>query len=338
MASCTVKIELDHPDDEPLHPGDELTGTVVVETDAPVSCRKLSVDMRWRTRGRGNINYGPAQHLVLFEGEWEEGELQSYPFRFTLPNGPATFYGHLVNVVWEVRANVDIPWAFDPHHEVEFQVEGARTGDYDHGPSFDPTTSGRLQVLPVLILMSTFTFPSCLILFFIGFSLDAPWLLLLFLCPETVVLAVMGFLLYRAARNMLAERRLGTVDVQIPEQLEPGDTVDVLVHCEPRRTTPLNKVTLTLRCREKAVSGSGTNRTTHTHTVWSDTYETGASTTMEAGEPAVYAHSFTLPADAAPSFAAPSNELIWEVEVHFDIPGAPDWGKTFPLTVRPSPV
>lgn len=121
MARCDLSIELDV-SREVFHPGDEVSGQVIVETDDSVRCDGLSVEMLWSTHGRGSTASGEPEVLELYEGEWVGSTHMRYPFRFTLPAGPVTYHGHYLNVGWFVRARADVPWKIDPKAETEIVV------------------------------------------------------------------------------------------------------------------------------------------------------------------------------------------------------------------------
>lgn len=118
MAKCDLTIEFDTPR-ERYHPGDEVSGHVVVQTDDSVRCDGLVAELLWKTHGRGNSTSGDAETVELFQGEWVGSTHMRYAFRFTLPAGPVTYNGHYLNVGWFVRARADIPWKIDPKAEAE---------------------------------------------------------------------------------------------------------------------------------------------------------------------------------------------------------------------------
>lgn len=128
MAKCDLTIELDTPR-EVFHPGDEVSGHVVVQTDDSVRCDGLTVELLWSTHGRGTTTAGEAESLHLFDGEWVGSTTMRYAFRFTLPAGPVTYNGHYLNVGWFLRARADIPWKIDPKAEIEIALAA---GDEDH--------------------------------------------------------------------------------------------------------------------------------------------------------------------------------------------------------------
>src|SRR5690554_6767376 len=131
MAKCAINIELESSSAR-YTPGQVIRGVVTVAVDSDVKCNGLSVDLVWRTHGRGNRCSQIATGLILFEGQWTAGQEISYPFELTLPNGPMSYHGHYLNVDWYVLARADIPWAIDPKAEQEILLEP--------GAQFEPMT------------------------------------------------------------------------------------------------------------------------------------------------------------------------------------------------------
>ena len=43
-----------------------------------------------------------------------------YSFRFTLPNGPWSYAGHYVNIIWEVDVSIDLALARDLRDQQPF--------------------------------------------------------------------------------------------------------------------------------------------------------------------------------------------------------------------------
>lgn len=149
MAKCDLSIELDV-SREVFHPGDEVSGQVVVQTDDSVRCDGLSVEMLWATHGKGTVARGEPEVLQLYEGEWTGSTHMRYPFRFTVPSGPVTYHGHYLNVGWFVRACADVPWKIDPKAEAEIVVASGE----DEGQSADwrqQFTAGYQEDLAALV-------------------------------------------------------------------------------------------------------------------------------------------------------------------------------------------
>lgn len=112
--------------------------------------------------------------------------------------------------------------------------------------------------------------------------------------------------------------------------------MDVEVAIHPDRGLSVNEVGATLRCREICVSGRGTDRTTHREEVATIPLVLEGPTSLRKGEPVAYTGTVRVPDDAAYTFAASNNNVVWDVELHVDIPSWPDWQERLPLVVWPA--
>ncbi len=125
MAAVTLEIELDPgPWDEPEWADYRATegtvsGRVKTMTDDPISCRRLVVSVGWHTEGRGDKDQEVVGEETVFEGELQPDQ-PSFPFSFPLPAGPVSYAGHYINIIWQVKASLDLAWKRDPHTEQTF--------------------------------------------------------------------------------------------------------------------------------------------------------------------------------------------------------------------------
>ena len=81
-----------------FRPGEEVAGGVAwTLDDAP---RRVVVRLFWRTEGKGTTDTGVADELVIDE----PGTMGRQEFAFTLPEGPYSFSGRLISLIWGVEA------------------------------------------------------------------------------------------------------------------------------------------------------------------------------------------------------------------------------------------
>ncbi|HKL87759.1 MAG TPA: hypothetical protein VJ884_02065 [Salinibacter sp.] len=338
LNNCDIRVELDE-NDRTYQAGDTVTGTVHVEVNNDCQCDDLILALEWHTHGRGNTVEHRVGQQSLFRGEWAAGEHHQYDVEMELPPGPYTYHGEYLNVDWRLTAEADIPWAMDPSAEQELLLEPS--GTEDHFQAGDEDVVERASASgddDQAISWGGVVFGIIFLgmgLPFLYYSLSSMQMMMgLFSAP---FVAVGGFLVYRSVRNALAERRLGSVNVQLdPAETHPGERMRCRVSMEPPSTVDLNEITVRLHGYERVVSGHGTNKTTYTHTVHDET------TSIRASQQATIHGAFrtfeaetSLPDSAPFSFHADDNELKWEVEIHVDVPNWPDWSHTEPLTVRP---
>ena len=107
-------------------PGSIVTGTATFVAEKAVTPKRISLDLLWSTRGRGDVSYA-----YLAEGNYEPGpvaagETVRVPFEAALPeHAPRSFAGELIELYYCVRGRVDLPWAIDEKAEAEFAVVNA---------------------------------------------------------------------------------------------------------------------------------------------------------------------------------------------------------------------
>ncbi|TNE87154.1 MAG: hypothetical protein EP330_19490 [Deltaproteobacteria bacterium] len=336
MSRCNLAIEMMDPG-APRRPGDQVQGFVTVDVDKSVNCRGLHIVLRCMTRGRGNTWRQDVVDQVVYEGEWKPGDNLVYPFEFDVPNGPVTYHGKLLNVVWQVYTYVDIPWGFDPESEYEFEVVRGEAR-----PSLGPSQQA-MPNLPIAI-----TSPSkvpliamlAIVPLFLGLpmavvALDGEPFLAFCAAASVMVFAVVGGIAFVAMRNRIAERKLGPVDVQLSAtELDIGDELTVTVRLSPEQAVAIRGASVHLHAGEVVTRGSGTNRTTYREELLSERIAVA-----EAGEvrgETTWTARFRIPEGAPSSFSASDNHLAWNLTFQVDIPRWPDFVSTTPLSVFPA--
>lgn len=339
MSKCELTIVVEG-DQTEFRIGETVKGYVQVRVDSNCRCDGLTLTQEWATHGRGNRASGGEQVLRLFRGEWRAGENHSYPFEFTIPEGPVTYHGHYLNVDHYLRAVADIPWAFDPKAERELLVGPPKEG-YDPSPTPAPTvpaeTPAQMPLGFLLLFGGLFMLPGLGLLIaglvnLAGGDFEG---ILMSLFGAVFVVAG-GFFVYMGIRNSLAERKLGPVVAAVtPQVTPPGQDLSLAMDFNPRGEARLNEITAVLKGYESVTSGSGTNKSTYTHTLYEEKVVLRGNGRLFAREAQELAARVTLPKDAPPSFSASDNELTWEVEFHIDIASWPDWNTKVPLQVLP---
>ncbi len=323
--------------------GEPIRGRVEVENDKDCKCTALHVWAKWHTHGRGNTARGEAEKLELFQGMWTAGDHPSYPFQLPPLLGPLTYHGTELNVDWEVHATADVPWAIDPKGDAPLTLVRG---------SAPPERVNQLTV-PVMgqqAAMDKALGPvaGCLLLFFflpgVGIAGAGVYKLArgdfegLFMVPFGLVFAgVACFIIFMLFKNKIAARKLGDVQVSVkPSTVVGGAVVHVDLSFCPKADLEVNKITATLIGKEEVVRGSGTDKKTHTHELHREVVELRGKDSIRQGRDMHLSTQLTIPKDAAPSFAASDNRLLWNVVVDIDIEGWPDWSWDEPITVLPA--
>lgn len=341
MSKCDLRVVLDE-SERVFRVGDTIKGHVEVSVNAACTCNGLTVTQRWRTHGRGNRASGAGETQPLFSGEWQPGEVHSFPFEFQAPAGPLTYHGHYLNVDWYLEAQADIPWALDPKAEVDYVLE---VGDAD------PRDLHQLTV-PIARGERSGGMAFCALLFFApfilfgggGFIAGLAMLAsgraegLFMLVWGSLFGGIPGIMALFMLRNTFAKRKLGEVHVSFqPNSVGPGERATLYLEFKPRADIEINAITATFKGQEVVVSGSGTNTTTHRHTLHERVEELTGRCTLRRLEHADFKLELEVPDDAAPSFTASSNSVTWTCALHIDIARWPDWTSDVPLVVTPAP-
>ncbi|MFP6621591.1 MAG: hypothetical protein VB877_19760, partial [Pirellulaceae bacterium] len=140
-------------------------------------------------------------------------------------------------------------------------------------------------------------------------------------------------------RKQLAERRLGEVQIACDSHLiAPGDKLPITVSFTPRKSGQINGVQATLMCTERAVSGSGTNKTTHTATLHDQDFTLSGPESFGAQANISFRGHVQVPNVDAYSFHTGDNSVSWTVKIKIDIPKWPDWFEVVNLALVPRPL
>ncbi|QEF96295.1 hypothetical protein Mal15_03220 [Stieleria maiorica] len=325
MAKCDLSIELDHPDR--VYVGeDKITGTLHVLADADVNCKGLEISSGWRTHGRGNVARGTTETVTLFAGQWSAGQRESYRFELEVAAWPPSYHGNYINVDHYIDARAKIPWAFDPKASAEFVMRPIAGPDHSDSPTATAVGGciGYGLVILVLGLMA------------IGLG----FLVVTFVVNPFAGLIAAGILIplvgLIAAKKLLPKWLLGNVHVElITPQVAPGGRVRARLAFQPKRRFTINSISAELTGTEVCISGSGSNRTTHRNTFFTDRHELEGAATLQAGDRKEFQLDFPIPGDVPYSFDLSDNDLVWTIELRVDIPRWPDWTHSLKLLVAP---
>jgi hypothetical protein len=309
-----LTIQLDDPQ-KPRLGGEMISGTVIVNCLQDSNCKGLEISTGWSTHGRGNIDRGLGELVVAYKGGWQAGQEYRYPFKLKVAEWPPTYYGTYLNVSHQVVATAKLAWKTDPKVEKEFPVV-ATSSPADLQPA-RPQMGGGAKFL-VWIVLGVFA---------LIFGLFFWWL---FLVGFLVAGAIWFF------KFFLPKQLLGPVTCQLePQRVRPGSALKGVLSFTPRRSVNINSVTCTIACSERCVSGSGSNRTTHTHELLHWKQEFVAERNLPAGETQLFHLEYLIPQNAAPSMKLADNEVTWTAAFRIDIPRWPDWTETLTMIVEP---
>ncbi|MEL6106917.1 MAG: hypothetical protein AAFU85_12805 [Planctomycetota bacterium] len=326
MAKCDLSVELDEPD-RVFGGGEKITGTVRVVVDANVKCKGLEIQTNWRTHGRGNIASGTQDSATLFTGEWTAGQNPSYRFELTVPDWPPSYHGGYINIDHCVDVRAKIPWAFDPKASTDYVMRPNRPMDSDALPIQATEVSGCVGYLIAAVVIGfVLVFCGGIIAAFAANPLVA-------IVVGVIAVPIIGLI---AARYYLPKLLLGNVECELTTPLvSPGGVIEARLAFQPRRGTTVNAITASLVGAEVCVSGSGSNRTTHTNKFFDETQVLQEATRLQAGSRQQFDLKFQVPDDVPYSFDLSDNDLKWDINVRVDIPRWPDWTKSLKILILP---
>ncbi len=95
--------------------GGVVSGLLVLRPEKDVSVQASSVSLHWRTEGRGDVDSSEVSKVDLGAlGNLSPRDERRFAFELPIhPDGPISYDGKLIRVIWEVRVHLDVPWAWD---------------------------------------------------------------------------------------------------------------------------------------------------------------------------------------------------------------------------------
>ncbi len=325
MSKCEIKIAFDRPD-RIYRGGESVRGTVKISVNETVNSKGVKLSHRWKTHGRGNVDSGPEEIIVLSQSKLlMAGEEFEFPFELKTAPYPVSYHGQLISIDHYVRVDVDVPWARNPFAEEDYIL---RPGAVPPEMTGDRGSKVALKAAPAKLGMIATVFLSLFGVIFLTFIAAFAF----FLLP--VILAVVAFFWIR---KTAVAARVGTVEVSMPHIIvAPGEDWPFEISFTPRKTFQVKSITLKIVATETTVSGSGSDRKTSTHELLAKSIPLRESSLLVAGELVNEKQLVKFPGLNAYSFDASDNKITWNAEVRIDIPRFPDWSKSEELQVVPA--
>jgi hypothetical protein len=331
---------------------EEVSGKVVVDTQAKMISRRIWIEYGWRTHGKGDQDKGGTGRLTLLsqEVQLQSEEYREYAFHFTAPRGPATYHSHILNIDWYVTAHLDTSTSRSLQTEQDFLLTPAEIPETIGAPGIW-SQSGELSEIqgnPV---------------FRPGQPPEAPFSKLIFaglvICGLMVIVTALvldfsasqrfyagGLVLgcfalngiyifaYPATVNAQIKRCLEFKEVQVmPAVIYPGDHVACRLQIRIMKPIYVDTITAGLSALEVAVGGEGSAIVTSRGTAYEQSF-TKTIAEVIAEEKMIYfdCHLPVLPGAPA-SFIAKNNKILWSVTIKIVLRRGSSLEKTFPITV-----
>jgi hypothetical protein len=321
MAKCDLTIELADRRDTYLA-GEPIRGILHVRVNEDLQCNALTVKHTWATHGRGNVATGDGPAATLFQGKLTAGEVHRLEFTIATLPWPPTYHGHYLNIDHAVTANVDIPWAFDVQisQPIVIVAQTAQTSTEASLAAEDlrKATQKATGCISVGII-------AMIAIMILAFALPLAFILL-------PLLAVIGGAIWFFG-SFLPRQKLGPVLCRIESPaLRLGENVRGSLSFAPRKPFEINGISVVLTAEEVCVSGSGSNKKTHRHSVIQQETNLESKGQLPSG-PRDYTIDVPLPINGPPSLELGNNKIEWKIVVRVDIPRWPDFVHTQPLQV-----
>ncbi len=233
---------------------------------------------------------------------------------------PPTYYGDYLNVGHYVTAQAKLSWAIDPEARAEYQVVVNDAPDDLKPTAAPPKQVGFVAYIILAAIAIIFGFAFLPLLLFLVF-LGGPIAGLIYLF-----------------KVVLPKRITGPVTCElITPKVRAGQDLQARLEFTPGRRSTINGIEWKMRCFEECVSGSGSNRKTHTKELFEETISASGPRELKPGEKQTIEFNHPVPANAAPSLKFGSNNLKWTITARIDIPSWPDWTKTLEPIVISDP-
>lgn len=118
MANADIRITLNGGDLLPggltrFEPGGPMSGMVQVSSNENINCKTIVMRLMWHTEGRGDRDAGEVAQVPIHTGSLSANQPVAQSFNLILPREPWSFAGHYINIVWEIRVTLDIPFSPD---------------------------------------------------------------------------------------------------------------------------------------------------------------------------------------------------------------------------------
>lgn len=328
MSKCDIAIRF-RSDQRTFQPGDSIQGTVIVDVNKEVTCKKLLIEFLWMTHGKGNTDRGIVDSKTITEVSWVSGSSYTYEFSFTAPDYPLTYHGQILNIDYYIRARADIPWAIDPKGKEDLiLVPGPLSKDaYIQAMEKEKKKmTQKTQSSTVGKIIGWILIPVILVLLIWMMTMLIPIIILI-----GIVVGIRKYMLYKA------NKLLGNVAVSLNEveAVTPGQRIPVSVSFQPGKELKINKATVTLTGEEICVSGSGTNRTTHRHQLHIQELTLSDALEIYPGSYQEFRDTIVQPDLEAYTFKSSDNRTEWKIKVHIDIPRYPDWKNEYMVHLIP---
>jgi hypothetical protein len=108
---------------EGVFPGEKLDGEIVLKSLCDINCRGVWLEIGYIEKGNGSPHEERMVEVMFHKGTLAKNQIITQGLNFHIPdNAPVSYKGKYFEILWFVRARVDIPMWFDDRKEFHFNV------------------------------------------------------------------------------------------------------------------------------------------------------------------------------------------------------------------------
>lgn len=342
MALCDISIELDG-GQSAFSAGEPIAGRVRIHSHDEIACRRIVAHCGWRIRARTGAETGGTTDAELDGARTlSAGETAEYTFWFTAPDGPYSYAGRSLSLVWSVGARVEVESGHHPRADRVFTLQPGESG---RRHAYQPNLAGVARLTHpegsaagISMLVRVIATIGFALLVAGGFLvvraiLDAGRTAIEELAFGLVMLAFGGLgvwqlVMARRSARLVAgtELTVGTPEVRAGELLRVSLDVPAIPGVRVRSAS------LHLLCDELLVGSEEGERAKRTAV--RDTQVAGGGAT-EQGKGLRLQAVIRVPENAPLSVRARAVGVDWSVEARMNLPLAPDVRIRKVFVVRP---
>lgn len=121
-AGISISLEGGEPSGETVwfRPGTLISGRVEIMPKQNLDCKGILIELKWFTRGRGEMDEEIVSEKVVQRNVLTAGESLHESFSFLLPSKPWSFNGRYLNLVWVVHVKLLLPFKTDAEANLPF--------------------------------------------------------------------------------------------------------------------------------------------------------------------------------------------------------------------------
>lgn len=341
MQKCDIEIIFDHEKRIYMF-GDPIVGKVKVKANTNYKCKKITIDLLWKTHGTGNTDTGTTTFTIKNNEEiFVSGEEYIYPFTLIAPTGPITFLNDDPQIIWYIKASIINYVNFNIFKEETFVL----TPSKDTKIKATEYVFGNQKTLQekrafhnefignhtYIILGLFFSIPGLLI--FTAGIIEQITTNIVF----GSLLFIIGFTItYLTMKQNIALYFLGKVNFSINKTaVKAGQLFTSTIKIEPKANTCLSKVQIKLRGVKSITYDYGDDHETNELVIYDENITVSENEYLQKYRTYDKEIDLSIPEDSCPTFIGLYNKINWIVTATISVKNRPKWRDKLEIIVSP---